>query len=63
VVPWQQITAYADAAQRAGDDVQVHIFEAASHFEVIAPASNTWRNEIAPVLFGWLNALPALADE
>lgn len=63
VVPWQQITAYADAAQRAGDDVQVHIFEAASHFEVIAPASNTWRDEIAPVLFGWLNALPALADE
>jgi len=57
VVPWQQITAYAEYATAAGDDVRVHIFESASHFEVIAPASDAWQNEIAPALFDWLGMI------
>lgn len=57
VVPWQQITAYAERATAAGDDVRVHIFEEASHFEVIAPAAEVWQDEIAPALFDWLGSL------
>jgi len=63
VVPWQQVTAYAEEARAAGDDVRLHIVEDASHFEVIAPASRAWREQMAPVLFDWLNALvPARAE-
>lgn len=54
VVPWHQVTAYAEAATAAGDDVRVHIFERASHFEVIAPSSQAWQQEIGPALFDWL---------
>lgn len=57
VVPWQQITAYAEAATAAGDDVRVHIFEEASHFEVIAPSSEAWLAEISVALFDWLSSL------
>lgn len=59
VVPWEQITAYAERATAAGDHVQVHIFEEASHFEVIAPDSEAWQAEISVVLLDWLNTIPA----
>jgi acetyl esterase/lipase len=54
VVPWQQIEVYAAAATEAGDDVTVHIFEDANHFEVIAPTSQAWQTSIAPALLEWL---------
>ena len=57
VVPWEQITAYAEAATAAGDDVRVHIFEDASHFEVVAPGSDVWVTEIAPALMDFLNSI------
>lgn len=57
VVPWQQVEGYAAAATAAGDDVTVHIFEDASHFEVIAPASEAWQASIAPALMDWLQSL------
>ena len=57
VVPWQQVTTYAEAATAVGDRVQVHIFEDASHFEVIAPASEAWQKEIGEALMAWLGAL------
>jgi acetyl esterase/lipase len=57
VVPWQQVEAYAAAATEAGDDVTVRIFEDASHFEVIAPASGVWQASIAPALIEWLQSL------
>lgn len=60
VVPWQQITAYAEEATAAGDDVRVHIFENASHFEVIAPGSEAWQQDIRPALMDWLSGLSAM---
>ena len=60
VIPWQQISAYAEVATSAGDEVRVHFFEEASHFEVIAPASEAWSQEIGPALMDWLMALPAV---
>ena len=62
VIPWQQITAYAEAATAEGDDVRVHFFEEASHFEVIAPESTAWQQEIGPALMDWLTALSAVQD-
>jgi dipeptidyl aminopeptidase/acylaminoacyl peptidase len=60
VIPWQQISAYAEVATSAGDEVRVHFFEEASHFEVIAPNSEAWSQEIGPALMDWLMALPAV---
>jgi len=63
VIPWQQITAYAEAATAEGDDVRVHFFEESSHFEVIAPASAAWQQEIGPALMDWLSTLPAVKGQ
>lgn len=56
VVPWEQITTYAEEATAAGDRVRVHIFEDASHFEVIAPASTVWQEEVVVALLDWLDS-------
>jgi len=64
VIPWEQITAYAEAATASGDDVQVHFFEEASHFEMIAPDAEVWQQEIGPALMDWLSTIaPVTAQE
>jgi len=63
VVPWQQVTAYAEEGARAGDRVEMAIFEDASHFEVIAPMAQVWLDEIRPRLMDFLISLDSVSDE
>ncbi len=42
IVPPELSTEYADAAQRAGDPVDVHIVRGAGHFELVNPDSGAW---------------------
>lgn len=57
VVPFAQIEAYSSAAREAGDEVYAHIFQQASHFEMIAPASEIWQNEVSLAMKGFLDKL------
>ena len=42
IVPISQSERYADAAGRAGDDVELRVLPDAGHFEVIDPADDAW---------------------
>ncbi|MBA2731401.1 MAG: alpha/beta hydrolase [Acidobacteria bacterium] len=42
IVPLEQSRAYADAARKSGDKIELTVLDGAGHFDLIAPQSSAW---------------------